>query len=73
MDNEYYVVEVKVGSSNQNPLVLLDQARRLVDLQGEFTAKRNQTNDRYLGKERLRMVFSNRASAERYQAAVEEY
>lgn len=70
-----FCVDVKVRNTNQNPLVLLDQARRLLDLQGRngIIAKRGQTNVRYGKAGHLRFPFADKASAIRFQSTVEEY
>jgi hypothetical protein len=66
-----FAVRVYVGSStNRNRLHLLDQARRLVDLRGQFIKKRDQTNDRFARRGYLRFPFGTRASAKRFQRDV---
>lgn len=68
-------VHVWVRNSNQNVLILLDQARRCLDLLGGIgiRIKRGETNVRYLRRGYLRFVFPTRQMALRYQKLVEDY
>lgn len=73
MSDDRRIVRVSVGKTNQDPLKLLDHARRLLDTRGRFSAKRGQTNDVFRKKGYLRFVFPDKESANQYQADVEEY
>jgi hypothetical protein len=73
--NYVFPVRVWVGPTNHDPLVLLDQARRLNDLDGRpgILRKRRQTNERYAQRGYLKFVFERRSQARRFQSRVDEY
>ncbi|WP_434622723.1 hypothetical protein [Azospirillum sp. B2RO_4] len=66
-------LELKVGATNHNPRIILDQARRIVDQCGYFRAKRGQTNDRYDSRGALILSFPTASAATRVQAMIHEY
>jgi hypothetical protein len=70
-----FPVHVTVGRANQDRLILLDQARRLLDLLGGpgIRLKRGQKNRRFVRQGYLRFVFKSRALARKYQDLVDEF
>ncbi|MGM4904959.1 hypothetical protein AB8B21_12335 [Tardiphaga sp. 866_E4_N2_1] len=68
-----YPVRVFVGPTNSKAEIILDQARRMVDLMGRFTTKRGQTNSRFARVGYLRFVFPTRRIARKFQSLVSQY
>jgi hypothetical protein len=68
-------IRLWVGRTNRQALMLLDQARRLLDHLGRpgIEMKRHQTNSHYQQRGYLRFVFPNRQMAMRYQHMVDEF
>lgn len=67
-------VYITVGETNRNPVALADLARRQANYLGPqgFKAMRDQTDERFEERGYHRLVFPNRALADRFQERVEE-
>jgi hypothetical protein len=65
-------VYIEVGATNRDRVALADLARRQANYLGPagFRAMSNQTDKRFREKGNLRMVFTDRRVAERFQERV---
>ena len=69
------IVYLSVGKTNQNPLDLIDAARRQLDHFGRpgICAKRDQTDEKFAKDGFLRFVFPTKARRKAYLSRIEEH
>ncbi|QDO96991.1 hypothetical protein FNB15_06760 [Ferrovibrio terrae] len=71
-NGETFSVKFRVRSTNVDPEMMLDAARRQGDLMGDFCLKRGQTNARYKRHGYLEFFFPTRQTAREFQNRVEQ-